>query len=94
VTPANLTNVQGSVVIVVVFLSLAATVIVVRLRTRRRQNHRPARPANLLERIEAMTNEEHEAWRAAGRERYEADRRERQERRQQQGPDSQRHRRS
>ena len=75
----------------VVFLAIAATVIVVRLHTRRRQNDRPARPATLLERIEAMTDEEHEAWRAEGRERYEAQKKERKERRRQEGPDRQRH---
>lgn len=68
VTFAYLTNGEGSVIIAVVFSAIAATVIFVRLYLRARQrDSQKAAQLNLLERIEAMTNEEFEAWRAEGR---------------------------
>ncbi len=70
-TLADLTNVDSSILVAVIFLSLAATVIVVRLRERRRDTGEKAE-LTLLERIEAMTNEEYEVWRAESRRRQEA----------------------
>jgi hypothetical protein len=68
VTIANVTNGEGSVIIVIVFSAIAATVIFVRLYLRARQrDSQKAAQLNLLERIEGMTNEEFEAWRAEGR---------------------------
>jgi hypothetical protein len=66
VTLAELTNVDSSILVAVVFLSLAATVIVIRLRERRRNTGKKTE-LSLLERIEAMTNEEYEEWRAESR---------------------------
>jgi hypothetical protein len=66
VTLADLTNVDSSILVAVIFLSLAATVIVVRLRERRRDTGEKAE-LTLLERIEAMSNEEYEVWRAESR---------------------------
>ena len=65
---AYLTNAEGSIIISIVFLSLAATVILVGLRHHRRASG-VQREQTLLERIEAMTNEEYEAWRADGQRR-------------------------
>jgi hypothetical protein len=81
---AYLTNAEGSIIISIVFLSLAATVIFVSLRHHRRASG-VQREQTLLERIEAMTNEEYEAWRADGQRRREAALRSRRERRSRQG---------
>jgi hypothetical protein len=63
-----LTNGEGSIIIAIVFSAIAATVLFVRLHLRARQrDSQKAAQLNLLERIEAMTNEEFEAWRAEGR---------------------------
>ncbi len=68
VTLAYLTNGEGSVIIAIVFSAIAGTVIFVRLHLRARQrDSQKAAQLNLLERVEAMTNEEFEAWRAEGR---------------------------
>jgi hypothetical protein len=68
VTLAYLANGEGSIIIAIVFSAIAATVIFVRLRLRARQrDSQKAAQLNLLERIEAMTDEEFEAWRAEGR---------------------------
>ena len=62
------TNADGSVAILIVFLTIAATVIFVRLYTRaRRRNGQKQPEPTLLERIEAMNNEEYEAWRDEGK---------------------------
>ena len=72
-TLAYLTNQEGSVIILIVFLTIAATVIFVRLCSRGRRRASPGQTElTLLERIEAMTDEEYEVWRAEGRSRYEA----------------------
>jgi len=73
VTLAYLTNGEGSVIILIAFSAIAATVILTRLSRRgpRRESREQAQPS-LLERIEAMTDEEFEAWRAEGRRQYEA----------------------
>jgi hypothetical protein len=64
VTLANLTNVEGSIIVAIVFPAIAAVVIFIRMRQRRqeRAGGRQREPS-LLERIEAMNNEEFEAWR-------------------------------
>jgi hypothetical protein len=73
VTLAYLTNGEGSIIIAIVFSAIAATVIFVRLHMRARQrDSQQATQVNLLERIEAMSNEEFEAWRAEGRRRQDA----------------------
>jgi hypothetical protein len=77
---AYLTNAEGSIIIAVVFLSLAAAVIIVSLRHHRRAKG-VQREQTLLERIEAMTNEEYEAWRADGQRRRQATLEARRERR-------------
>jgi hypothetical protein len=75
-TLASLTNVGRSVIVVIVFLSLAATVILVRLRTRARQRDNEGQAKlTLLERIEAMSDEEYDAWRDEGRRQREANKR-------------------
>lgn len=68
---AALTNVDSSILVAVVFLSLAATVIFIRLRERRRGAGEKTE-LTLLERIEAMTNEEYEVWRAEAQRQREA----------------------
>ena len=68
---AALTNVDSSILVAVIFLSLAATVIIVRLRERRRGADQKAE-LTLLERIEAMTDEEYEVWRAEAQREREA----------------------
>jgi hypothetical protein len=73
VTLAYLTNAEGSVIIAVVFSTIAATVISVRLHLRARQrDSREEAGLSLLERIEAMTNEEFDTWRAEAKGRPEA----------------------
>jgi uncharacterized membrane protein len=89
VTLAYLTNTEGAVAILIVFPAIAATVIFVRLRTRARQrdSQTQAEPT-LLDRIEAMSNEEYEAWRDEGRRVYQENKvrqREGQRRRRQRG---------
>lgn len=81
---AYLTNAEGSIIITIVFLSLAAAVIIVSIRHRRRASG-VQREQTLLERIEAMTNEEYEAWRADGQRRREDALETRRERRSRQG---------
>ena len=68
---AALTNVDSSVLVAVIFLSLAATVVIVRLRERRRGADKKAE-LTLLERIEAMSNEEYEVWRSEAQRQREA----------------------
>jgi len=81
-----LTNVEGSIIIAVVFLSLATAVIIVSVRNRHRRRAKGAQRAQtLLERIEAMTNEEFEAWRADGQRQREASVKTRREGRSRQG---------
>jgi hypothetical protein len=67
VTLAYLTNSEGSAIILIVFLAIAVTVVILRLhsRARRPDGREPTEPT-LLERIEAMSDEEYEAWRAEG----------------------------
>ncbi len=75
-TLASLTNAGRSVIVVIVFLSLAATVILVRLHTRARQRDNGGQAKlTLLERIEAMSDEEYEVWRDEGRRQREANKR-------------------
>jgi len=67
VTLAYLTNGESSVIIAIVFSAIAASVIFIRLHLRgRRRDSQEQGELTLLERIEAMTNEEFEAWRAEG----------------------------
>jgi hypothetical protein len=68
---AALTNVDSSILVAVIFLSLAATVVIVRLRERRRGADKKAE-LTLLERIEAMSNEEYEVWRSEAQRQREA----------------------
>jgi hypothetical protein len=73
VTLATLTNVDRSVIVIIVFLSLAATVIFVRLYTRARERGNEGQAKlSMLERIEAMSDEEYAAWREEGRRQREA----------------------
>jgi hypothetical protein len=83
---AYLTNAEGSIIIAIVFLSLAIAVIILSLRTRhqRRAGGVQGEPT-LLERIEAMTNEEYDVWRADRQRQREAALRARRERRSRQG---------
>jgi hypothetical protein len=61
---ASLTNVEGSIIISIVFPAIAAVVIIIRMRQRRQERAGgEQRGPTLLERVEAMTNEEFEAWR-------------------------------